>query len=392
MGLAASQFIDLGCFFSKTSLSWRLPLAVPILCNFTMLSVLPFLPESPRWLVKKGRIEEAREIMAVLEDQSFDSPQIANDITAMKKSLETMGAGSFGGLIRDKGNRLRLRTLLAMFSTFSQQMNGAGLIGFYTVSIFAELGLAPIVTRVLAGCIFVFQLPCCFLCSKLVDRVGRRFLLLLGAGGMGAVFVVLSGTMSQLPGNQACTVVAAVALFFYTFFFGVSYGINWLFPAEVAPLAYRTQIYALTTATQFGINFMVVEVTPLGINNLGWKFFIIWAAVCLGLLFPGKTNSLLFPPPPSLSAFRHDANNGCTVTYLFFPETTGHTLEDIDHIFRTANGAFDLVSVSKAVRRDGLVHQSGTTDIHALEEGSDAGLSATKDGDTAYEIENNAKE
>lgn len=319
MGLAASQFIDLGCFFSKTSLSWRFPFAVPILCNFTMLSVLPSLPESPRWLVKKGRIEEAREIMAVLDDQSSDSPQIADDITAMKQSLETMGTGSFSGLIRDKGNKLKLRTLLAMFSTFSQQMNGAGLIGFYTVGIFAELGLAPITTRVLAGCIYLFQLPCCFLCYKLVDRVGRRFLLLLGAGGMGIVFVILSGTMSQLPGNQADTVVAAVAIFFYTFFFGISYGINWLFPAEVAPLAYRTQIYALTTATQFGINFMVVEVTPLGINNLGWKYFIIWAAMCLGLLFPGKINSLLFSPPPSPFAFRHDADDGLYSHLLLLP-------------------------------------------------------------------------
>lgn len=83
---------------------------------------------------------------------------------------------------------------------------------------------------------------------------------------------------------------------------------------------------------------------------------------------------------------------GCTVTYFFFPETTGHTLEDIDHIFRTAKGAFDLVSVSKTVRRDGLVHQSGTTDIHALEEGYDGGLSATKASAIVYEVDDKAKE
>lgn len=286
VGLAASQFVDLGCFFSKTSLSWRLPLAVPLLCSITMLIMAPFLPESPRWLVKKGRAEEARNILVVLNDND-DAAHIEEDIQAMERSLQIMGSGSFGGLLRDKGNMIKLRTLLAMFSTFSQQMNGAGLVGFYTTGIFLGLGLDPIVARVLAGCVYVFQMPCCYACSKLIDRMGRRAILLLGAAGMGISFAVLSGTMSQGNDNKACTVVAAIAIFGYTFSFGISYAVNWLFPAEVAPLAYRTQIYALTTATQFGTNFMVVEVTPLALTNIGYKYFIVWTMTCLFMIFPG---------------------------------------------------------------------------------------------------------
>lgn len=293
VGLAASQFIDLGCYFSNTSLSWRLPLAIPLLASITMLCAVPFLPESPRWLVKKGNIEEARRILAILDDVEVTAPRLTEEISAMERSLQTMGIGSFTGIIRDKGNKIKLRTLLAMFSTFSQQMNGAGLIGFYTVGIFLELGLDPIVARVLAGCVYVFQTPCCYACYKLVDRVGRRWLLLFGAIGMGITFVVLSGTIAQGPENKACTVVAAVALFAYTFFFGISYGVNWLFPAEVSPLAFRTQIYALTTATQFGTNFMVVEVSPLAITNIGYKYFIVWAASCLCMIVPGKGICLL---------------------------------------------------------------------------------------------------
>jgi MFS family permease len=126
VGLAASQFVDLGCFFSKTSLSWRLPLAVPLICSITMLVMAPFLPESPRWLVKKGRVDEARKILEVFNDTDDSSTHIEEDIQAMQRSLQIMGGGSFSGLLRDKGNMIKLRTALAMFSTFSQQMNGAG--------------------------------------------------------------------------------------------------------------------------------------------------------------------------------------------------------------------------------------------------------------------------
>lgn len=59
-GLATSQWIDLGLFFAKSSVSWRFPLAFPIVFASVMLAFLPFLPDSPRWLVKHGRVAEAR--------------------------------------------------------------------------------------------------------------------------------------------------------------------------------------------------------------------------------------------------------------------------------------------------------------------------------------------
>jgi len=105
---------------------------------------------------------------------------------------------------------------------------------------------------------------------------------------------------------------------------------------------------------------MVVEFTPSGITHLGWRYFIIWAAVCLGLLFP--------------------------VTYFFFPETTGHSLEDIDRIFRLAKGPLDLVRVSKSVRQDKMGHHVGITDISELE-AADKDAQADKSGVLSYEVE-----
>lgn len=292
VGLTVSQFLELGLFFTKTSVSWRFPLAFPIFLALLILAALPFQPDSPRWLVNKGRIEEATALMAILEDLPEDSPRVVEDIRKMQVSLAETGKGSFRGLFqnRNTGERLLNRTFLAMFSTFSQQMNGIGVIGFYTTTIFSQLlGLSDITARILSGCIYVFQLVCCLVAFKTIDSIGRRKLMMFGTTGMGVMFIIISATVAHADTSRACAGVAAACVFMTTLFFAIgALGINYLYGTEVAPLAYRTPIYALTTTTLWSFNFLVVEVTPVGFTSLGYKFFIIFAVLNLCLLTPGR--------------------------------------------------------------------------------------------------------
>ncbi|RFU31238.1 hypothetical protein B7463_g5125, partial [Scytalidium lignicola] len=288
LGLSISQWIDLGLFFAKGSVSWRFPLAVPILPCLMLLSVILFLPDSPRWLLKKGRIEEAIALMAVLEDLPADSAIVAEDIRKMQISLAETGKGSFRGLLHNGEERLLNRALLAMFSTFSQQMNGIGIIGFYTTTLYEQyIGLDSLVSRILSGVLFLFQLCCNFICVFTIDRIGRRKLMMFGTTGIGLCFIVLAGTVSHAQESKACADVAVVCVFLITLFFAVgAHGINYLYGTEIAPLAYRVPIYALTTGSLWAFNFLVVEVTPVGFTNLGYKFFIVFAAINLVLLTP----------------------------------------------------------------------------------------------------------
>jgi MFS family permease len=289
LGLAASQWIDLGLFFATGSVSWRFPLAFPILFCFMVFCILPFLPDSPRWMVKIGRIDEAIAIMAILEGLPADSLVVAEDIRKMQISLAETGKGSFRGLLHNGDERLLNRTLLAIFSTFSQQMNGIGIVGFYTATLYEQyIGLSPLVSRILSGTLWMFQLGCNFICFLVIDRVGRRRLMIFGTTGLGFCFIVLAGAVSHAQESKACSIVAAICVFVITFFFAIgAHGINYLYGTEVAPLAYRVPIYALTTASLWGFNFLVVEITPVGFAALGYKFFIVFAATNLCLLTPG---------------------------------------------------------------------------------------------------------
>lgn len=81
-----------------------------------------------------------------------------------------------------------------------------------------------------------------------------------------------------------------------------------VYPTEINSLTMRTKGAALGAATNWILNFMVVEVTPIGIQNLGWRFYIIWIVL----------NAVIIP-----------------TVYLFYPETAGRSLEDIDEYFRS---------------------------------------------------------
>jgi len=101
----------------------------------------------------------------------------------------------------------------------------------------------------------------------------------------------------------------SVAFFFlYYVFFGIGMqGVPWLYPTEINSLAMRTKGAAIGTATNWIFNFMVVEITPIGIQTLQWKFYIVWTVL----------NASFVP-----------------LMYFFYPETAGRTLEDLDYYYQ----------------------------------------------------------
>ena len=143
--------------------------------------------------------------------------------------------------------------------------------------------------RVLSGCTYVFQFFCSFMVFYTIDCIGRRKLMMFGTSGMALTFVALAPLIANVTHSKGCASAAAALIFIFTMFFSVgALGINYVYGAEVAPLAHRTQIYALPTVTLWTFNFLVVEVTPPGFSKLEYKFFIVFTATNLLLLMPGK--------------------------------------------------------------------------------------------------------
>lgn len=129
--------------------------------------------------------------------------------------------------------------------------------------------------------------------------------MLFACTGQAVCMAILAGTVSD--GGHAAGIVASVMLFLFNFFFAVGLlAIPWLLPAEYAPLAIRTKAAALAAASNWIFTFLVVEITPVSINNIGWRTYVYFAVF----------NAAFLP-----------------LIWFFYPEVRNLSLEQIDKLF-----------------------------------------------------------
>ncbi|KAG5982331.1 hypothetical protein E4U55_002045 [Claviceps digitariae] len=310
-GIMISYWIDLGLSFAPGSVAWRFPLAFQIVfCVFILFFVLS-LPESPRWLILKGRDHEAQEVIAAIAEVEDSDDYVVNEFRAIKETVSEMSQGRYADLFACDNNRTLHRTIIAYVIQMFQQISGINLITYYAATIYRGLGMSLFMSRLLAALngteYFIASWPSVFL----VERVGRRKLMLFGAIGQALTMGILAGVGSDKE-STACQIAGIVFLFVFNTFFAVGWlGMTWLYPAEITPLRTRAPANALSTSSNWIFNFMVVMITPVAFTNIGNHTYTIFAII----------NAIIVPS-----------------VYFFFPETAYRSLEEMDTIFQKVHG------------------------------------------------------
>lgn len=198
------------------------------------------------------------------------------------------------------------------------QISGINVTSYYMSYIFINaLGISELLARILAAAGSVDYLIFACLAYFVIERYGRRKVMMTSAFACSICWIAISIAMglTERGGDSYKLGIVAVS-FFFAFFasFGMGVlGVPWLYPTEINALEMRTKGASLAMSTNWIMNYMVVQVTLPGIENLGYKFWIIWAVICAAFI---------------------------PVTYFFYPETAGRTLEDIDRFFETSPGIF----------------------------------------------------
>lgn len=334
-GIAVSLWIDFGFYFiGDSSVSWRVPLVIQVPLAIMVMAFIFMMPESPRWLVLQNKIEDAREILGVLRDVDPSSETVQTEIAAIETSLEMIGSVSRWDLFKMGEKRNFHRLALGMGAQSFSQLCGINGITFYATIIFEErLGLGATVSRILSAAMTSVQIIGALAAVFTIDRLGRRPLMLISATGMCVSMAILTGTTAT-TGNQPALIVAVVCLFIYNMSYPFGFlGLTFLYSTEIAPPHLRAKISGISNCMTWLFNFVVVEVTPTGFENINYQYYIIWAVINFAII---------------------------VIVFFLFPETNGRTLEEMDEIFMLSDSIFDSTRVARSLpKRAHLDHEAG---------------------------------
>lgn len=272
IGIALSYWIDLA--FANAHLGWAPMFAVAAIPGAILLTGMTFNTETPRWLASKGRWKEARLVLERLTDI-----QTEQELSAIRVSLASQHNAGVRELLRPG---LRMALVVGAGLAIFQQLIGINTVIYYAPTIFGYAGFASASSAILAtGVVGAVNVLATVLASLLIDRVGRRPLLLWGTAGMVVTLAAL-GTIFALGPRQGGYLTLA-ALLIYIISFALSMGpVVWLMGAEIFPTRLRATGSSISTFANWSAN-LLVSVTFLSLINLVGKPCTFWLYALLGL-------------------------------------------------------------------------------------------------------------
>ncbi|PWW74798.1 general substrate transporter [Tuber magnatum] len=325
VGYASSVWVDYFCSFIESNYSWRLPLFMQCIMGTLLAIGSLIISESPRWLLDNDYDEEGMIVLANLHGGGdIHNERAREEFREIKGNVLIMrseGERSYG----EMWNRYRRRLLIAMSSQAFAQLNGINVISYYAPMVFEQAGWVgrdAILMTGINGIVYVLStIPPWYL----MDKWGRRPILLSGAIIMSLALSAISYFIYIDVHYTPRMVVVFVVI--YNAFFGYSWGpVPWLYPPEIMPLSIRAKGASLSTATNWAFNWLVGEMTPILQDWIKWRLYLVHAFFC----------AVSF-----------------VLVYFVYPETKGVQLEDMDAIFGD-----QTVAPTPTTARQSLLHPS----------------------------------
>ncbi|KAL4897404.1 general substrate transporter [Aspergillus ambiguus] len=312
VGTFVAYWIDFGLSYVDTSVQWRFPVAFQIVFAIFVTVGALMLPESPRWFVMKGRDEEARQVLAALNDAPIDSESVLTDFNLMKADLKaTQGATADWKTLFTFGKTQEFqRMMIGCSGQFFQQFTGCNAAIYYSTLLFEQnLNMEHRLSLVLGGVFATVYALATIPSFFMVERVGRRKLYLIGFLGQGLSFIITMGCLIKPTTENSKGAIVGIFLFIVFFAF-TTLPLPWIYPPEINPLRTRTMAASASTCTNWICNFAVVMFTPVFSDTSGWGIYLFFALV----------NFVAVP-----------------FAWFFYAETAGRDLEEIDIIFAKAH-------------------------------------------------------
>ncbi|ORX57036.1 general substrate transporter [Hesseltinella vesiculosa] len=333
IGLMLAACVTYGTQNRTDSSSYRIPVGLQMLWALILAIGLLFLPESPRFYIKRGQMDKARHALARVRDQPEDSHYVEAELAEIQANFEyessmipstgyfSSWANCFKGSLFKANSNVR-KIILGASLQMMQQWTGVNFV-FYFSTVFLQ-GTGAVSNPFLMSMIFtiinVLSTPFSF---YMVEKFGRRTILIWGALGMTVcefIVAIIGVTIgfnkthlvdgSPIADNIPAVNAQIAFIAIYIFFFASTWGPGaWVLIGEVFPIPIRSRGVAISTASNWLWNCIIAVITPYLVGadkgNLKSSVFFLWGSLC-----------------------------ACCFVYAYFlvPETKGLTLEQVDQM------------------------------------------------------------
>ncbi|KAH9987440.1 general substrate transporter [Xylariaceae sp. FL0662B] len=323
VGSFIAYWIAYACNTYKDKLGhwdWRMVVIFQILVPAIILILLPFQPESPRWWIKRhNNVEQAKKGLRLIRE---NEQEVEDEVLAIREAIQfenEAASRSYWALFKDPSVRKRL--YLAFILNVGQQLSGQGTLNSYSSAIYKTIWPSSqtinLINALNATCGILFTLNAVWT----ADRFGRRWLLVIGAVGMGVCMMIVpivgmtTPDVISVDGTATKTQPVGIAivflLFLFIFFYKPSWGATvWIWTSEVFSMNVRAQAVGMCSQMQNVANTIFQQFFPIFLANEGLKCLFFFMA----------SNILL-------AAF----------VWFCIPETMKVPLEEIDVLFGGQN-------------------------------------------------------
>ena len=304
--LAITIGILLGYFVDRTltgSGEWRLMLGSSAVPALILLFGMFVVPPSPRWLLKMGRDEEAKDTLLKISGGSVSHADA--ELNEIRKVISMESKGGLADMLRPPVSRAFV-TGIGLF--LLQQFVGINSVMYYAPSLFREAGMRSPDTAILATVsVGVVNVLATFIAVWLIDRAGRKPLLYAGLAGMLISLTAIGGVfaLGDSDGGLGTGRATVIAVWFYIACFAFSLGpVPWIIMTEIFPLNVRGRAVSIATMSSWGAN-LIVSFSFLPLFEAAGAAFTYWLYALVSLL-------------------------GIAFVWRLVPETKGMSLEEIE--------------------------------------------------------------
>jgi len=312
-GTVVSAWVCFGTLSWGSQWSWRLPSLFQVTGTgiIVVYTLLGQMPESPRYLVSRGKEEEALKTLADLHANGVkEDPLVQYEMEEIKLGLEMDkdASNSYLDLVRTPGNRKRIFVLL--FIAVSGQFAGNALVSYYLTPILNLVGITePRQVSGINGGLAIFSTLNSAFSAQFVERWGRRPLWLGCMSGVLVCFVIITALSGSFASTQNKATGIALVPFLYLYF--MFYNAGWitngaLYTVEILPYSIRAKSLSLYVCVQTLAIAFNSYVNPIGLERIAWKYYIVF--VVLDVVW-------------------------VVVAFFFLQETKGYTLEEVTRLF-----------------------------------------------------------